>query len=173
MLTASFFTYAGPGRRSASPAGRAHPPGYRVYRPLNPTREWMRLPRRRSIRRTGSSWRRSIPAMCSTTSPAWPIRTSRCYCAEKSRRSGGVFTGAISGPFHAIDGDATAVPEGYVNIRLTDRRDAQVIEIEDGGQVWDQYSGWVTGSPPTAARTIATAGSPALSSRRLDQTARL
>src|SRR5512144_2203667 len=44
MKTASFFTYTGPGRISiARWAPPGHPAGYRVYRPLNPKREWMRL----------------------------------------------------------------------------------------------------------------------------------
>lgn len=44
MQTASFFTYTGPGRISiARWAPSRHPFGYRVYRPLNPRREWMKL----------------------------------------------------------------------------------------------------------------------------------
>jgi hypothetical protein len=45
MKTASFFTYQGPGRVSiARWAPPGHPSGYRVYRPLNPRREHMKLP---------------------------------------------------------------------------------------------------------------------------------
>lgn len=48
MRTASFFTYRGPGRVSVARwAPRATPAGFRVYRPLNPTADMLKLPRER------------------------------------------------------------------------------------------------------------------------------
>lgn len=46
MKTASFFTYAGPGRISiARYAPRGTPAGFRIYRPLNPTAPMLKLDR--------------------------------------------------------------------------------------------------------------------------------
>ena len=46
MKTASFFTYAGPGRISiARYAPRGTPAGFRIYQPLNPTAPMLKLDR--------------------------------------------------------------------------------------------------------------------------------
>lgn len=46
MRTASFFTYRGPGRVSVARwAPRGTPAGFRVYRPLNPTADMLKLAR--------------------------------------------------------------------------------------------------------------------------------